>query len=155
MSIKIKPSPTADTRTCQVQEVSKQQLLQSTTDHIQDVRNGLLYCISKLIESAQRHDYTKVLYIDKFYNDFQNNFQTTQWWELHQQTQRHHLGTQIGCPDDVNLFDVLQYIVDGIVAGMARSGKYTRAQIDTAVLLKAFNNTIDNILQNVQLIPST
>ena len=148
--IKIKSSPTADSRTCNIDLVTKQILLQSTNDHIQDVRKGLLWCISELIQSAQNHDHTKIQYIDKFYNDFKNNFQTTQWWQLHQQKQRHHLSTQLGCHDDVNLFDVLQFMVDGIVAGIARSGKYIPANIDCNILLKAFNNTVSKLLENIE-----
>lgn len=41
--IKIQPSETADTRTCDVSKVTKEQLKKSSYQHIADVRAALAY----------------------------------------------------------------------------------------------------------------
>ena len=50
---------------------------------------------------------------------------------------------------DVNLIDVIEYIVDGAMAGMARSGKYRKEEIPKGLLEKAFNNTIELLLSEI------
>ena len=50
--IQIKPSPTADTRTCDVTKVKKSQLLSASKQHIGDVGAGLGFFAAKLTEAA-------------------------------------------------------------------------------------------------------
>jgi hypothetical protein len=139
--ITIKQSPCADTRTCDVASVSKEQLLESSKRHIGDVGKALGFFRTLILESADVHDYDKIRDIDSFYSDFKTKFEETGWWDNHRQISRHHLNYADGVPSDVNLIDVLEYISDCVMAGMARSGTVTPVTLDPAVLQKAFENT--------------
>lgn len=148
----IKSSPTADTRSCDVQKVTKQQLQTSTKMHIEDVQAGITWIVSRLIEAARKHDHTKLQNLDLFYNDFKNNFNTTNWWRLHQKQERHHVTAPNGLKDDVDLIDIIQYLVDGVMAGMARSGSYrSDDKLTGDLLLKAFNNTTKKLLNSIEI----
>jgi len=61
-----------------------------------------------------------------FYKDFKNDFKTQDWYELHKNKERHHLSVESGIPSDVNLIDVIEFLIDGVMAGMARSGSYRK-----------------------------
>jgi hypothetical protein len=50
---------------------------------------------------------------------------------------------------DVNLIDVLDMIADCVMAGMARSGSVYPLNIDTAVLMRAFQNTVELLKSHV------
>lgn len=152
--IVIKKSPTADTRTCDVKTVSKDELLRSTAFHINDVRKGINYLAGMLGDRAFDHDHTKISYLDDFYRDFQNNFVTTDWWKMHQQKERHHLDSPEGVREDVNLIDVLEWIVDGVMAGKARSGQYYYRKIPSALLQVAVKNTVELLLSQVVVVPT-
>lgn len=147
----IRPSPTADSRTCNYLEVSKDTLLNSSQQHISDVRQGMGWFIEQLIDRAKKHDFTKIKYIDDFYQDFRTNFQKTSWYELHKGMQRHHIGVPQGQRDDVDLVDVIEFIVDTVVAGIARGGQYYTQQLPPELLVKAYHNTIQKFLDVVQL----
>lgn len=58
--IKVRKSPTADTRTCDVSKVDKCQLIGSSLSHIADVAKALAFFGSKMMESASIHDYDKI-----------------------------------------------------------------------------------------------
>lgn len=149
--IKIKKSETADTRTCDYTKVTKEQLLASSKQHISDVRQGIQFFISMLEDASESHDYTKILFIDDFYNDFHNGFKTIDWYKMHQDTERHHLKDPQYIQDDVNLIDVLEMIVDNVMAGKARNGKYREEDIPKDLLIKAYKNTIKLLLDNVEV----
>ena len=149
--IKIKKSNTADTRTCNVREVSKESLLEDTRSHIEDVKNGLTFFIAKLIRASIKHDHTKIEFIDDFYRDFKNNFKTTEWYEMHQKVERHHFKNKQLIQEDVDLVDILEQVVDGVMAGMARSGKYVAEPIDPDLLVKAYQNTAKKLLDVVEV----
>jgi len=149
--ITIKKSPTADTRTCDVTKVSRDQLLQSSNQHILDVMSALRLFQTMLGDAAERHDYDKLTDIDWFHEDFLTKFQQTGWWDKHRQIHRHHLNYPDGVPHTVNLVDVLEYIADCVMAGMARSGSVYEIKIDDAVLRRAFQNTVELLKKNVQV----
>jgi hypothetical protein len=149
--IHIKKSPTADTRTCDVSQVSKEQLLNSSIQHIEDVSKGLLFFQSLINDAIKKHDYDKISDIDTFYKDFQNDFKTTEWWDRHRKLNRHHLLVEDGIPEDVNLIDVLELIVDCVMAGLARTGYVYNLDLDQDVLKKAFENTIDLLKNNIEV----
>jgi hypothetical protein len=141
--IKIKPSPTADSRTCEVSMVSKETLLESSQMHIADVRVGLSFFAALLGQAADNHDTDKITCIDAFYADFQQRFEPphTSWWDMHRKINRHHLNEPDGVPEDVNLIDVLDYIADCTMAGMARSGSVRPLTMTSELLMRAFENT--------------
>lgn len=141
--ITIKTSPTADTRTCDVSAVDKKTLLNSSRQHILDVGKALAFFSSKLIEAASEHDYDKLTEIDWFYSDFKTKFQETGWWDNHRKIHRHHLGQEDGVPEDVNLLDLLEYISDCVMAGMARCGSVYKIEASFDLLQRAFDNTVE------------
>jgi len=150
--IEIKKSPTADTRTCDVTKVDRQQLLDSSRQHIADVAKAMAFFSSKLFEAAAEHDYDKLTAIDWFYSDFKTKFAQTGWWDNHRKIHRHHLGQADGVPKDVNLLDILEYISDCVMAGMARSGEVYALGMSPELLNEAFLNTIDLLKSQVRVV---
>lgn len=150
--INIKPSPTADTRTCDFASVSKETLLASSHQHIEDVREGLRYLGSVLAKAAENHDFDKIADIDGFHRDFVTGFSATGWWDKHRLLNRHHLNVADGVRDDVNLIDVLDFIVDCVMAGMARSGSISPLKLSPELLERAFQNTVTLMKRNVQVV---
>ena len=149
--ITIHESPTADTRSCDYTQVSKEQLLQSSAEHIGDVSRGLAMFATLLEDAGERHDYDKIELIDGFHEEFKGGFKTDAWLKNHYRVNRHHLAADGGLPSDVNLVDVLEYIVDCVMAGMARSGHVRKLEIPSALLQKAFRNTVNLMHENVEV----
>ena len=149
MTIKIKPSPTADTRTCDFKSVTKQQLANSSARHIGDVQHGLAFFRSKLVEAAACHDTDKLTDIDGFHADFVTGFEQTGWWDRHRRLNRHHLGQADGIPKDVNLIDVLDMVADCVMAGMGRSGEVRPLELMDGVLEMALENTVELLTRHV------
>ena len=147
----IKKSKTADTRTCDWTKVTKKELLESSKQHIKDVGKGIYFFIDILKEKAKKHDFTKIENIDEFYEDFKTGFQKTNWWKMHQKIERHHFDTKKYIQKDINLLDVIEQIVDGVMAGMARSGKWRCEPLDNKILQKAYKNTAKLLLKNLDV----
>jgi hypothetical protein len=139
--IRIQKSPTADTRTCDFTKVSKETLLASSKQHIFDVRLALDFFASRVFKAGQDHDTDKITDIDGFHRDFVTGFTQTMWLDAHRKLNRHHLNVEDGIPEDVNLIDVLDYIADCTMAGMARSGSVYDITLPADVLQRAFANT--------------
>lgn len=148
----IKKSQNADTRTCDFSKVTKKELLKNSKQHINDVKKGLRLFSSLIKYAGKNHDFTKIENIDEFFTDFQTGFKTTDWWKMHQKKERHHFNTEEYIQDDINLIDVLEQIVDGVMAGMARSGEYRNEPISNELLQKAYKNTMKLLLNNVNVI---
>ena len=155
--IKIKKSHDADTRSTEKKEVSKEQLLDSTMSHIEDVQKVGYKLADMLKEQVLNHDYTKIDYIDEFCKDFnevlQNddkNFKDMNWFKERHLQERHHLNDRV--PEDVNLLDVLEMVIDCSCAGLARSGNIYPIKIDQDVLEKAINNTKDLIISLTEVV---
>jgi hypothetical protein len=149
--IEISKSPTADTRTCDFANTSKETLLASSHQHINDVRHGLEFFAAKIMDAMYVHDHDKISDIDGFHRDFVTGFAQTTWWDNHRKVNRHHLLQADGIPADVNLIDVLDMIADCVMAGMARSGSVYALNIDAEVLRRAFDNTVELLKGNVQV----
>jgi hypothetical protein len=149
--IKVMPSPTADTRTCDPSKVTRDQLLASSRKHIGDVREALYFFAGALRLAAERHDFDKITDIDSFHGDFVTGFSRTEWWDRHRKINRHHLEEADGVPADVNLVDVLEYVADCVMAGMARSGSVWPLEIDPGMLVVAFKNTVELLASQVEL----
>ena len=147
----IKPSPTADTRTCDWANVSKEQLLASSIQHKGDIAQALGLFQYMLTEAAVRHDFDKLSAIDHFHADFKGGFKETGWWDEHRKINRHHLGEADGIPDDVNLVDVLDYIADCCMAGLARSGSVYELNLPSELLQRAFQNTIKLLIESTHV----
>ena len=65
-------------------------------------------------------------------------------------TERHHLNDNV--PEDVNLIDVLEMVIDCTVAGLARSGEVYNITIPNDVLIKAIDNTKNLIIDATEVI---
>ena len=89
--IAIQKSETADTRTCDFANVSKETLLASSKQHINDVRRALDFFMARVCEAGQNHDPDKLTDIDSFHADFVTGFKQTEWWDRHRQLNRHHV----------------------------------------------------------------
>lgn len=148
----IKKSKVADTRTCDYTKVTKDELLDASIQHIEDVKKGMEFLSSKLVEASKKHDHTKISGISDFYCDFKNGFKTTSWWDNHRKVERHHLSEKDGIPGDVDIVDVIEFLVDCVMAGLARSGKYRKEKLPTGLLEKAFNNTVIKLTKIVKVV---
>ena len=155
--ITIFKSTDADTRSAK-KVPTKDQLLDSTLSHIRDVNNVGFFMSNKLKENYINHDHTKIEYIDEFYNDFvqqlqandKSNFKEMAWFKNRHLTERHHLNDSV--PEDVNLLDVLEMIIDCTVAGLARSGNIYPITIPEDVIKRAIENTKQLIIDNCEVI---
>jgi len=150
--IKIKKSPTADTRTCDVTKVSSDELLSSSKSHIWDVRLVMAALADEIEKRARNHDHTKISHHDDFYKDFKTGFKTQDWYDMHKATERHHLQSPDGVREDVDLIDVLECVVDCVTAGLARSGGIRPLEIPAEVLLKAVENTAKKIADKIKVV---
>jgi hypothetical protein len=140
--IRIQQSQTADTRTCDFANVSRETLRESSAQHIADVRVALGFFAQLLHRAAAVHDTDKLTDLDAFHADFVTGFKSSAWWERHRTLNRHHLTNVDGVPADVNLIDVLDFIADCVMAGMARSGSVYPLALSPEVLDRAFQNTV-------------
>jgi hypothetical protein len=152
MKIKIKKSPTADSRTCDFANVTKDVLLESSKQHVSDIKKGFDFFCYMIQKQAAMHDLSKFSHIDDFHRNFVTGFKEKDWWEYHQSVERHHFIEEKYIPKDVNLFDILDQIVDGVMAGMARSGTYRQEPISEQLLMRAYRNTVDLLLDQVEVI---
>ena len=147
----VKPSPTADTRTCDYTKVSAETLLESSKQHIRDVSAAMSYFSDELLKAANQHDIDKITEIKQFHDDFITGFKITRWWDNHRKISRHHLLSADGVPSDVNLIDVMEMIADCVMAGMARSGSVYPVNISPELLLMAFQNTVAKLKSEITL----
>jgi len=155
MKIVIKKSPTADTRSAK-EIVEHKTLLASSHQHINDVQKALRWMNCKLGDIALKHDWTKIDYIDEFFGDFSNvqnnkgvDFKKLTWFKRHVTSERHHVNDC--CPEDVNLFDLLERIADITMAGMARTGKIYDDTLSPEILTRAYKNTIELLKSDVEV----
>ncbi len=153
--IEIQESKTADTRTCDFANTSKETLLESSRQHIGDIVKALAFFQSKITEAAGEHDYDKLTAIDHFHADFITGFKKTGWWDNHRKIHRHHLDKPDGIPKDVNLLDLLEHIADCVMAGMARSGSVYELKLPDELLQSAFRNTVELLKSQVHVKTAT
>jgi hypothetical protein len=149
--IEIKKSETADTRSCDWSKVTKEQLEISSRQHIGDIGAALVFFDDLLLKAAQNHDFDKITGLDHFHSDFATGFKETGWWDKHRKINRHHLLQEDGIPNDVNLVDVLEFISDCVMAGMARTGNVYPLQISPDLLKRAFDNTVELLKNQVKV----
>lgn len=152
--IEIDKSESADTRTCDYANVTKETLLASSKQHISDVRRALDFFMARVCEAGQQHDPDKITDIDGFHKDFLTGFAVTEWWDRHRKLNRHHLQQEDGIPADVNLIDVLDFIADCVMAGMARSGSVYPLHLPPELLERAFQNTVELLTRQVVVRPT-
>ena len=142
--IKIKETKQADSRTAQG-NVTKETLLKESKLHIEAVSKVMAFMAQVIKARGEKHDHTKIEYIDEFYDNFiatRNGgveFKELGWWKKHLE-ERHHLEDK--APEDVNLIDVLEMVCDSVCAGLARSGEVREVKIHGFTLDQAVTNTV-------------
>jgi hypothetical protein len=148
--ITIYKSPSADSRSAKTQP-NEETLEKSTKMHILDVKDGLNAVAKELIERGYHHDHTKLEMLSDFTAALNSgHIKDTEWYHQHITQERHHLKSNV--PDDVNLIDVIEHIVDCTVAGMARSGEVYDVDIDPEVLKLAVKNTVELLKNNIEVV---
>ena len=143
MSIKIKKCPAVD---------SKEELLIAIAMHKSDVQKGCAFIANKIIEAGINHDNTKMTAVDVniFMEERESGKLESNWLKSHRKNNRHHFHQLDNCPDDYNLIDVIEALVDCTVAIKARRGQTAKMSpdfISPELLAKAFKNTLE-MLEN-------
>ena len=154
--IEIQKSETADSRTA-IGNPTKEELLNSSLQHIGDVQKGLDFFRCMLCNAGKRHDFTKVdeAGIDAFYEAFagkmiDDEFKAGPWFQRHIKEERHHMKDYMH--PDINLIDVIERVVDIVMAGMGRSGVVYEDMLDAEMLQTAYANTIELLKNNVKVV---
>jgi len=135
-----------------IRKSQKSELLVASILHREDVAKVIGLLCDKLVQCASRHDEDKITEIDEFYKDFSSGFERQEWWRSHRVCSRHHLETEDGVPDDVNLIDVLEHIVDGVTAGLARAGRVRDFDLSNDLLQTAVKNTVLLLKKNIEIV---
>ena len=152
MSIIIKKASTVDETA--TDEEFKDSNFSGTYMHISDVQKGCAFIANKIIEAGIQHDNTKMSLADMALcaENRKNNVpvRETEWYKSHIKNNRHHYSQHEQCPDDYNLIDVIESLVDCVMAVKARRGQTAKMSTDyisPELLAKAFKNTIE-MLEN-------
>lgn len=145
MQIELHKNPNGDTRTAP-KGITFEQFQEANDNHKEDVKMTMALLSTMLGVKGVEHDWTKKKYEKMFYNNFLAtmnvgaDFVSGEWYQLHINEERHHLLSR--CPEDVNLLDVIEMIVDCVCAGKTRSGEVRELEISPEILSKAFQNTV-------------
>jgi|GEM_PF-737201 len=130
---------------------SKEQLMSSTLNHITDVEKGIRFIIGGLEHASLIHDWTKLSLSTDFYNSFKSGFENRTWYNNHVKMERHHITHPDGQHDDVNIIDLIEHIVDCVMAGLGRKGHVTPVEVPNELLQKIIKNTVDLLIKNIEV----
>ena len=108
---------------------------------MQDVGLALKLFAQMLRSASFSHDVHKIETMERFYAGFKDGFKDVSWLKEHYTQTRHHLNNYV--PENVDLVDVIEYLCDCVMAGMARTGEVYDVKITDETLQKAFNNTVN------------
>lgn len=146
----VKKSPNADSRTMSL-EADKEELIRSTESHISDVSNGLKFIADALAARGATHDHTKTANMDEFYAALKSgHIKDTGWYQKHITEERHHLKSHV--PEDVNIIDVIEHLVDCTMAGLTRSGSIYDVDLSAELLQVAVQNTVELLKKNTTVV---
>ena len=131
-------------------------LKEDIEQHRVDVCHVMDMISAHMTDIGVAHDWTKIAYFDKFAQDTLERLDTPEfkerdWYSIHTSLERHHVNAHV--PEDVDLFDIIEMIVDCIVAGMARSTFNPEFLVlkDENVLEDAYWNTIEKLEDKIKL----
>lgn len=142
-------SPNADSRSAE--DLTVESLEASTKNHISDVQQGLMLFANMLMDAGWAHDFTKRAYMEEFFEALTSgNVKDSQWYKMHISRERHHLLSK--APEDVNLVDVFEHLVDCTMAGLARSGEVYDVDLPPELLQKACKNTVELLKSKVEVL---
>ena len=145
MSIEIKSLSKYITKT-DINEATKEDILKASAIHIQDVQKGFAFIANKIIEAGINHDHTKISLIDKFFDE-NNKYIGIQAHTIAER--HHHIKSQ--CPDDVTLIDIIEFVIDVVMAAMARKGRVSDELISDEILQKAYKNTFEMLKREITI----
>lgn len=140
--------PNGDTRTAP-KNVTWEEFQRANRRHIREVQSVMAVLAYEIERRGSNHDFTKFSREAEFYRDFvetmnypETNFTDLPWYKMHVAAERHHLNNNV--PEDVNLIDVFEMLVDVVCATKARKGNegVISIEIDSDVLQKAVTNTM-------------
>ena len=150
--IEITKEPNADSRTAK-QDFNKDNLKKATEAHIKHVNCGLKLIVDMLIEAGKKHDNTKLSNFSDFFEALNSGkVKESNWYQNHITKERHHLIANV--PNDVTLVDVIEHLVDCVMAGMSRSGEIYDVELSSEVLQLAHKNTVELLKKNIKVIDS-
>lgn len=151
----IKKNPNGDTRTVDWNNPPTfEEFHEANESHISDVRRVMVDLSSECSRRGYDHDFTKLSREREFYSDFMKtitddpsmpgafDFEEGDWYKMHVAAERHHPDKNE--PEDVNLLDVIEMIVDRVCASKARGGIYINS-ISSDLLWQAYLNTYELI----------
>lgn len=156
--ILIKKTPNADTRSMdEGTNLNKRLIFLDTEEHIEAVQSTMKEVANVIVAQSLVHDSTKIADFDNFFDALnehvkdseKNPIKKSAWYQMHISEERHHLSDSV--PSDVNLIDILEMIVDGVVAGKARTGDVYPVEISNDILQKAVKNTQKLIIKHVKV----
>lgn len=147
MKIKVKRNTNGDTRVA-TKIPTLAEFEDANSQHVYDVSRVMEVVAHEIVERGKRHDWSKIKepYKNMFYQDLCDtisgnmDFMDGEWAKFHYSNERHHLLRNV--PEDVNLIDVMEMIIDCVCAGMARSGEVRPLEIDESILTTAMENTV-------------
>lgn len=154
----IHPSPSASASTA-THIVGREELRDAVRQHRRDVRRGMERLADLIRERGAKHDWTKMDFFDEYFAHFnakqKGEIRDSDWrlsdWAQHFHTryERHHV--EEAPPDDINLIDIIEHLVDGVVAGKGRGGEYKADTLRPGLLEKAYANTQKLIADMVEV----
>lgn len=148
--IEITKEPNADSRTAKP-DFKKEDLRKATESHIAHVNEGIKFFVDMLLKAGEKHDNTKLSNFNDFFEALNSGkVKESNWYQNHITKERHHLISNV--PNDVNLVDVIEYLVDCIMAGMSRSGEIYDLDLPSDVLQLALKNSIELLKKNIKVI---
>lgn len=137
-------------------DISAEDFRRANRNHQLEVMMCMDYISTMISKAGQRHDFTKDSQSGLFFRDFINwklngeDMDNGEWFPMHVKAERHHLKDNV--PDDVNLVDVIEMICDCVCAGLARSGELRPIKIDSDILQKAVQNTVELVKNKCYII---
>lgn len=125
-----------------------------TLQHIQDVSKIMGDIGCSIIERGFSHDWSKLEYFNEFAQDTLErqdtpDFKNREWYKIHTSHERHHINACI--PENVNFIDLIEMMVDCVVAGTARTGGVDKEFliIPDEVILMSYWNTVELLIENI------
>jgi len=147
--IELVKTPNADSRSADG-KISLMALQLATANHMDHVSKGLGYFANLLRAAGKCHDHTKSDNMEDFHKALESGkIKNSRWYKMHISEERHHLVSKV--PDNVNLIDVIEHLVDCVMAGSARTGKIFDIDLSNEVLQKAHKNTVELLKKQIKV----
>ena len=127
--------------------VSTADAKEDTLKHRQAVIDVGNFICDRIKEQFKDHDWTKLgNNLKEFTDGLNKGFNSPEfdkWYDMHVKTERHHLKKYV--PDDVNIIDLLEMLIDCTCAGMARTGDVYPMELPNELLQQVVANTMEYI----------